>query len=191
MFKINVKNVHMAEIEETESGLQFGTPEWIAGAMEIGRVPQLASGKLYGDGKVSHTTSKKNAYSITLNHNKIPGKWRRYMEGVKTVNGVESGTTSDNPKPFAIGWEVEKTDNKKELIWFLYCKAEPIEQSVKQSEENMTYSTDTVKITATEHDDVKRFYTFIDTEDEEVTEEIAENFFKKVQTTDTISAPSE
>lgn len=188
MFRINVKNVHMAEITELENTIEFGNPELVAGAMEIGRIPQLASGKLYGDGKVAHTTSKKNAYDITLNHNKIPAKWRRYMEGVTVVSGVESGTTKDEPKPFAIGWEVEKTNGKKELIWFLYCKADPIEQTTKQSEESINYSTDTVKITATEHDSVGRFYTFIDTEDSEITDEMANNFFKKVQKEDAISA---
>ena len=187
-YKINVQNVHLAEITESPEGaLTFSTPEHVAGAMEIGRKPNTSSGQLYGDGKVSHTTSKKNSYEITISMNKMPFKWRRYIEGVKVVNGVESGTSKDEPKPFALGWEVEKTGGKKELIWFLYCKANPIEETVRQSEENINYSTDSVTITAIEHDSLDRFYTFIDTEDTAITPEMVTNFFKKVQIADTIT----
>jgi phi13 family phage major tail protein len=190
MFKINVKNVHMAEITEESEVLTFGTPEHIAGAMEIGRTPTVASGELYGDGTISHTTNKKVSYQLTLNHNKIPSKWRRYMEGSQYETGVESGTSEDQPKPLAIGWEVEKTDGEKELIWFLYCKATPIEETVQQSEANINYSTDSVVLTATEHTSLKRYYTFVDSEDENITEQMLEDFFTQVQTTDTIAAPT-
>lgn len=187
-YKINVKNVHLAEITETDGNLTFGTPELIAGAMEVSRNPQISTGQLYGDGKVAHKATKKSAYEITISHNKIPAKWRRWMEGTTVVNGVESGTSSDEPKPFAIGWEVEKTGGEKELIWFLYCFANPIQDTTRQSEDNINYSTDSVTITALEHDSLGRFYTLIDTEDEEVTAEKVQNFFKKVQTDDNISS---
>ena len=189
--KINVEDLHLAEITESPEGnLTFGEPDHIVGAMEIGRNPQISSGQLYGDGKVQHSNSKKTAYQITVNQNKLPSKWRRYMEGVTVNNGVESGTSKDEPKPFAIGWSVGKTNGEKELIWFLYCKAEPIQETVRQSEDNINYSTDNITITALEHDSLERFYTFIDTEDEDITTEMAANFFKQVQTTDAISAPA-
>lgn len=190
--KINVRNVHIAEVTEALGELTFGTPEHVAGAMEMSRVPQLATGQLYGDGKIAHKSSRKIAYQINANLNKLPTKWRRYMEGVTVNNGVESGTSKDEAKPFAIGWEVEKTGGHKELIWFLYCLANPVEQTERQSEDNINYSTDTVTITALEDDSLGRFYTFIDTEtDEEITPEMLANFFKQVQTTDSISAPPE
>lgn len=188
-YKINVHNVYMAEITESPGGeLTFGKPEHIIGAMEVSRTPNIATGQLYGDGKVAHSTSKKTSYEISLQQNAIPSKWRRYMEGTTYNNGIESGSSKDQPKPFAIGWEIEKTEDQKELIWFLYCKANPLEQTVQQSDDNINYSTDSVTITATEHDSLGRYYTFIDTEDENVTPEMVTNFFKKVQTTDTVSA---
>src|SRR5678815_5179186 len=113
------------------------------------------------------------------------------MEGVQVSDdGVESGTSKDEPKPFAIGWEVEKTGGEKELVWFLYCTAEPIQQTERQSEESTTYSTDNVTITALEHDNLGRYYTLIDSEDEDITAEMVTDFFKQVQTTDAISAPA-
>lgn len=187
--KINIKNLHFAEIEESPEGvITFKKPEHIPDIMEAGRNPQVASGQLYGDGKVSHATSKKNAYDVTISHNKIPSKWRRYMEGTNYATGVESGTSGDEPKPFACGWEVEKTEGQSEYIWFLYGKATPIQETVRQSEENINYSTDSITITFTENDSLGRFYTFIDTEDETITPAMAADFFKKVQTGDVISA---
>lgn len=189
--KINVKNVHLAEITETEAGvISFGTPEHVVGAMEIGRAPQLATGQLYGDGKIRYNDSRIVRHQLTLSLNKLPTKWRRYMEGVTVVNGVESGTSNDKPKPFAIGWEVEKTNSEKELIWFLYCLAEPLQTTERQSEENIVYSTDSVTISALEDDSLGRYYTMIDSEDETITAEMLSNFFKQVQITDAISAPT-
>lgn len=188
--KINVQNVHLAEITEAAGEITHGIPEHVAGAMEMSRTPQLSTGQLYGDGKITHKNSKKIAYQIGANLNKLPTKWRRYMEGVQVTAGVESGTSKDEPKPFAIGWEVEKTGGQKELIWFLYCIAEPVQQTERQSEENINYSTDSVTITALEDDSLGRYYTFIDSEDEEITEQMVTDFFKQVQATDAISAPA-
>lgn len=187
--KINVRNVHLAEVVESEGGeISFSEPEHVAGAMEMSRNPQLATGQLYGDGKITHSTSRKIAYQVIANLNKLPTKWRRYMEGVQVNQGVESGTSKDDPKPFAIGWEVEKTGDQKEMIWFLFCLAEPIQETTRQSEDNINYSTDSATITALEDDGLGRFYTMIDSEDEEITEDMLKDFFKKVQTTDAISA---
>lgn len=187
--KINVQNVHLAEITKSPEGeIAFGTPEHIAGAMQIGRNPQIASGQLYGDGKISHETSRKVRYELSVDLNKLPTKWRRYMEGVKVTTGVESGTSKDEPNPFAIGWEVEKTGGQKELVWFVYCLANPIQETTRQSEDNINYSTDSITISALEDDSLGRFYTLIDSEDTEITPEMLTNFFKKVQTTDAIAA---
>lgn len=189
--KINVKKVHLAEITESPEGtITFGAPEHVVGAMEIGRIPELATGQLYGDGKIQKETSKKVKYQITVNQNKWPTKWRRYMEGVNVTDGVESGTSSDEPKPFAIGWEVEKTGGECELFWFVYCLAEPIQETTRQSEENINYSTDNITISAIEHDSLGRFYTMIDSEDAEITDQMVKDFFKQVQVTDAIKAPS-
>lgn len=187
--KINVKNVHLAKVTKSPEGvISFEKPEHIVGAMQIGRNPQLASGQLYGDGKVQHETSKKVKYELNVDLNKLPTMWRRYMEGVKVVAGVESGTSEDDPNHFAIGWEVEKTGGFKELVWFIYCQANPIQETINQSEDNINYSTDSITISALEEDSLGRFYTLIDTEDKEITEKMAEDFFKKVQTEDAIAA---
>ena len=76
--KINVQNVHLSEISVSPTGtLEYSIPEHVAGAMEMGKAPQLASGQLYGDGRITNKTSRKVRYQITANLNKLPSKWRR------------------------------------------------------------------------------------------------------------------
>ena len=75
--RINITNLHLAEIEEAEDGsITFKTPERIIGAEQVSRVPSVSSGRLYGDGVVRHNVNKKTAYEIVLNANNIPAKWR-------------------------------------------------------------------------------------------------------------------
>ena len=60
---------------------------------------------------------------------------------------------------------------------------------MQQTQENIPYSTDTLALTALEHDLLERYYTMIDTEEAAVTEDMVEDFFTQVQTSNTIAAP--
>ena len=185
--RINVKNLHFATIEEAEGEITFGTPEHIIGAEQVSRKASVSSGKLYGDGLVRFNVSKKTAVELTINANSIGQKWRSYIEGTKiSSSGVESGSSEDVAKPFAIGWEVEKTSGKSEFIWFPYCIGEPIENSTQQSEDNTNFSRDTLTVVAMQHPKVKRLYTLVDQENEKCKTVTAEQFFSKVQITDEV-----
>lgn len=186
--RINITNLHLAEIEEAEDGsITFKDPERIIGVEQVSRVPSVSSGRLYGDGLVRHNVNKKTAYELVLNANNIPAKWRSYIEGTTiAASGVESATSKDNPKPLAVGWEVEKTGGKSDFVWFPYCIGSPVEQSTQQSEDNINFSRDQITLLAMEHNSIKRFYTLVDQEIEGNEEVTAEKFFSKVQITDTI-----
>ena len=186
-YKINVVGLWVAEVEkDTDTELTFKKVEKIAEMQEIQVSPKIAEGHLYGDGRKVHATNKKTSYEMSVDMTALPQKFKSYIEGTTINTGVESGTSKDQPRAFAVGFKVEKTENKSQCIWFPYCKAKPTEESVKQSEENLNYSTDKLTITALEHKAVNRFYTKIDEDNADVTSEMVENFFTKVQTTDTI-----
>ena len=190
--KINVTNFHLAKAEQVGDTLVFETPERILGVEEVTRTPALSGGKAYGDGKLRKNINKKTAYNISFNHNGLPSKWRAYIEGTTiSTNGVESANSKDEAGIFACGWEVEKTEGQREMIWFLCCTAEPLGYSATQSGENIVFSNDSVNATALEHNSIGRFFTFIDSETEDIPEEFFDVFFDRVQTTDTISGNSE
>lgn len=188
---INIKNLYLAEITEEENSLNFGKPEIIPGLRKATRKPSIAKGTQYGDGKLEDVETAKTSYEIAIDHNNIPQKWRSWLEGLAINNGVESGTSTDQGKPFAMGWEIEKVKGAREMIWFIYCQANPIEDTDEQREDNIKISHDTISITAFEHSSVERYYTKINSQNKDVTKEMLDNFFAKVQTTDTIEKPTE
>lgn len=188
-YKVNVEGLYFAKVKtDTDTELIFDAVEQVAEVQEVQISPKIAEGGLFGNGRKVHSTSKKTSYEIAVDMTVLPPQVRAYVEGLTVVSGVESGSSKDEPKAFALGFEIQKTDGKVQKIWFPYAKAKPIEESIKQSEESVNYSTDKLVITALEHKAVGRFYTKIDSEYNEVTTEMLENFFKKVQTTDTIEA---
>lgn len=187
-YKINVVGVYFAEVENDSTDTLTHKPvEKVAELMGVTMSAKIAEGALFGDGKKVVATNKKTSYEIALDMTVLPSKVRSYLEGTTIKTGVESGTSKDVPKPAAIGWLVEKTNGKKQAIWFPYCIAKPIDEEIKQSEENIVYSTDKLVLTVLEHSAAKRFYTKIDEEISDVTSEMLGNFFKKVQMTDTIA----
>ncbi len=187
--RINVKNLHMAKATKQEDGqIVFDKPEHILGLEKVGRKTNIASGKLYGDGKIRKNHTKKSGYEITLSLNNLPSEWRNYLEGTEVSDGgVEFATSKDIANYFAIGWEVEKTGGFSEFIWFPFCQAEPVEQETQQTEDNVTYSTDSITIIALENDYIGRYYNFVDTELEKNKGITAKDFFSQVQTGDTIT----
>ena len=185
--KINVKNFHIAKVAEQDGALVYEKPIPIPGLEQVSRAPQISSGSKYGDGIVRFKVSKKAGYQINISHNEIPAELRAYMEGATiTDGGIEYGSSSDNPKPFAAGWEVERVDGQSEFTWFLFGLAEPITVDVKQSEDNTNFSSDSISITFMEHDSLKRFYTLVNTSIEKNKDVKASDFFSKVQTKDVV-----
>lgn len=187
-YKINVAGLYMAKVKtEVGTSITYDEVQQVAELMGVSVSAKIAEGGLFGNGAKVHSTNKKTNYEIALDMTVLPTEIRSYLEGSTiTTAGVEKGTSKDQPRPAAIGWLVEKTNGKRQAIWFPYCIAKPIEEDVKQSEENIVYSTDKLVMTVMEHPGLKRFYTKIDEEVKGVTAEMFTNFFKKVQTTDTI-----
>lgn len=187
-YKINVKGMWFAEVsEDTNESLTHKAVEKVAEAMEVQIAPKISEGSLFGDGFKVYTTSRKNSIEIAVDLTDIPPKYRAYMQGTEIKAGVEIGKVSDEPKPFACGFVIEKTNGVQQMIWYPYCVAKPIEENIKQSEENITFSTDKLVITALQNQVVGRLYTRINSEMTEVSKEMLENFFKKVQVEDTIT----
>lgn len=188
-YKVNVKGLYFAKVKkETDSEVTYEAVQQVAEVQEVQFSPKIAEGGLFGNGVKVHSASKKTSYELSIDMTVLPPDIKAYIEGTTITNGVEAGKSSDEAKPFACGFEVEKTGGKSQMIWFLYCMAKPVEETVKQSEDSTNYSTDKLVISALEHKALGRFYTKIDSESTEVQKEWLTNFFKKVQTTDTIAA---
>lgn len=191
--RINCKNFHIARAHKSEEGiLIFDRPEHLVGVEKVTKNPTVAGAKLYGDGIVRIMSNKKTAYQLTIDHNGIDESVKSYMEGTKiTESGLEYGTSKDEPGIFACGWEVEKTGGFKQFIWWPYCIVEPIDEETQQTEDNVNFSTDSLKIIAMEHPKIGRYYVKFDTEAHPDTEVTAEQWFSKVQIGDSVETEPE
>lgn len=197
MKSINVKNLRLAEltISKEENGTRvfnFGTPELVAGLMKIGQVPQVAEGEMYEDGKKTESISQITSHEVAIDFGRFPAKWRSYVNGLTIKNGVLADDGPCTPKPFAMGFEVEYVQDGssyKELVWYIHCQAKQMEKNAEQKKKDITFSNDTLTVTAFKDSEFEdRAYVLIDTADSDVTDDMVENFFSKVQTTHTIEA---
>lgn len=185
--KMNIKGLRLAKLNKNNGEIAYLAPEIIDGIMEISREVQTSSGEVYGDGRIRRQINKRTATKISLKHNGLPQEWRAYMEGVKvSTSGVESDSESVVPGEFAMGYVIEKTNGKKEFVWLLDCVAQPSKNTMTQSEDKVTWSTDTIEILSLYVPAFDRSYTSVDMENK-VNESIKEeDFFSKVQTDDAI-----
>ena len=145
---INVKNYYLAEITESSETITHGTPEKVFGLMKASRVPQVSSGVQYEEGVLSEQIDKLTSHNLSFDFGDLPGKWRAYMQGYSFTNGIMNDEGDCEPKPFAVGWEVIRADGTKQMVWYLYCKAKPIEENDEQATSDVKISNDTITCSA-------------------------------------------
>ncbi len=159
-YRINAKNLHYAMNTTTNGAVTRGTPAIMAEIMKITVNPKVATGQLYGDGAQVADAAKLTGATIALDMTKIPTDVVNTILGrSKDTNGIVKDNKADVMKEFSLGWEVELDNGGSEFIWFPKCKAQPIQSEVQQSEDNVTFSTDTLNITAMpdENGDIRLF----------------------------------
>lgn len=190
---INVQNTHFAKGTKTTSNgvstYAWDTPMLVQGLEKVTITPVTAKGEKYGDGILRKKITRRSGYTLGIDINEVPQDIKRYINGLTYSNGVETDDGACTGGAFAIGFEHVKADSTIEKIWFIWCEAEPIEEENQQSTTDISISSDTVNITAyklSEYND--RAYVKIWTGDSDVTEDMVENFFTKVQTSSTITA---
>lgn len=194
---INVQNAHIAKCTKTvaEDGTttyKWSTPQYISGLEKVTITPVTAKGEQYGDGILREKKTKRTAYTLGIDHNEIPAELKRYMQGLTYTSGVETDDGACASHPIAFGCEHVKADDSIEKIWFIYCETDPIEEENQQSTTDINISSDTLALTAFKLDEYEdRAYVKIRSNDINVTEDMIDNFFKKVQTETTITAPTE
>lgn len=146
-YRINVKRpVYALVSTDTSSGCTYDTVKSLCEAMTITCSPVIATGTLYGDGVKQDESNKLTGMDVQLDGTKIAIEDRAAMLGHTYTNGILVEKDSDQAKYIAFGYEVEETGGKTEYVWLLKGKAQPMADTVKQSEGNITYSTDSVKL---------------------------------------------
>ena len=178
--RINIVDpVYAKVLTDTSEGTTYGEVESLGAAMQVQVTPSLSTGTLYGNGVQQENIAKLNGIAVVLDVNKIPVEVRADLMGNTYENGVVHEKAGDEAPYIAMGYKVEQTNKKAELIWLLKGRAQPINSNVQQSTENMNFSTDSVTINFIPRDSDKELRFFADSANSDLTEKQIEEWLKK------------
>lgn len=145
--RINVsKIVYTLVTKDTSTEYTHGPIKTLGEPMQVQLTPSLASGMLYGGGVKTEDLAKLTGIELQIDLNKVPIEVRAEIMGNKYENGILSENKKDQAKDIAVGFEVEETGDNREFMWAFVGKPKPFANTVKQSEDNLTFSTDTISI---------------------------------------------
>lgn len=179
--RINVKNLKYAVItEDTATSYTTGDIKTFAKAMQVQITPTVATGTLYGDGAKQEDLAKLTGVTLQVDANKIPIEVKAEVNGNEYENGVLQENKDDQAQDIAVGFEVEQTNNKRELIWLYKGKVQPFANTVQQATDNINFSTDTLTINFIPRELDGNIRAIADTANAEFTEVMADAFLTKV-----------
>lgn len=179
--RINVKNLKYAVLTANSSSeYTYATINEMAKAMQIQLTPTLATGTLYGDGAKEEDLAKLTGITVQLDSNKLPIEVRADILDNTYENGVLTESKSDEPKEIAMGFEVEQTNGKREVIWLLSGKAQPYANTYAQSTDNITFSTDTITVSFVPRSLDGAIRKFGDTANADFTDTMANSFLSSI-----------
>ena len=178
-YRINITDpVYALLTSDTTEKVEYGEVKSLGEAMQIQLTPSVATGKLYGNGVPKEDISKLKGIAMAFDATKIPIEDRTVIQGHKFENGVMVEKAGDEAPYIAFGYKVEGTNKKNEYVWLLKGRAAPMNETHKQTEDNITFSTDTVNINFIPREKDKEIRYFADSANAAFTAAQAEAWFK-------------
>lgn len=177
-YRINIRNAKYAPVQtDTAASYTLGTAVNLPGLQTLDLTLTSASGELYGDGAMVAKDTKLTGAQVKVNLAKIDIAARAALTGATVDSkGILITSTDDQAPKIAFYAETEENDGKKEQLWFLCGKAEPIGASAAQSTNSITYSTDELTINFIRREKDNALYKWLDTADSTVTAQTSTDF---------------
>lgn len=182
--RINIaRPVYSPVLTDTAEGTTYGPVKTFGKAMQIQLTPQVATGTLYGDGNKEEDVGLLKGMAVVIDVNKVFSEVKAEIMGNTMADGVVIEKNGDQPIEIALGYEVEQMNSTKEQVWLLKGRAQPANQTIQQSTDNVNFSTDSITINfiPRESDGQIRFYA--DTANSDYSAEQATAFFLTGPTT--------
>lgn len=147
--KFGLSNVFVAKITENSStGVTYGTPFRLPGAVNLTLDPEGDSADFYGDNTKYFSESANQGYSGSLEIAMITDEFRTQILGEKTdSNGALIESTDDTISDFALGFQING-DKSNRKFWFYNVSAQRPSTSGETIEASKEPTTDTLNITA-------------------------------------------
>lgn len=183
-YRMNVRGmVYAIVVSDSEAGTVYGDVKPFASARQIQISPTIATGEIYGDGAKEVSISKTTGYDVQVDINKVAVEVNAEIYG-HTINsdGILVIGERDQPKELALGFEVEQDGNEREVVWLLKGSPQPFGNTVQQTQNDISFSTDSIKISFVKRQSDGNFYVMGDTAYEGFTGEAADKFLLSVPT---------
>ena len=146
-YRINIDNPHYCIVtSDIKEGTSYGEVKPFGEAMQIQITPSVASGQLFGNGATVDSTALLTGYAVQFDITKIPIEVRAEIYKQTFKDGVLQEKAGQTAEYIAVGYTVPQSDGTSEYIWLLKGRPEPLASDVKQSENNINYSTDKMNI---------------------------------------------
>lgn len=176
--RINIKKpVYCLITADTAAGTTYGEVKSFGEAMQVQITPQMSTGVLYGNGRKQEDRGSIKGYAVVADVNKLFSEVKAEIMGHTMVDGVVIVKDGDEAPYIAFGYEVEQTGGTKEQIWFLKGRAQPSNQTIQQSADNINFSTDSVSMNFIPRDSDEEISFFGDTANSSYTSAQATAFF--------------
>lgn len=177
--RINITSpVYALLTADTKEAVTYGEVKPLGEAMQVQLTPSVATGKLHGNGVVKEDISKLKGIAMAFDATKIPIEDRAIIQGHQYKDGVMVEKDGDEAPYLAFGYMVEGTNGKAEYVWMLKGRSAPMNETHKQSEDNITFSTDTVNINFIPREKDKEIRYFADSANADFTAAQAAAWFK-------------
>lgn len=177
--KFGLSNVHIAPITAaSSSGITYGTPFALKGAVNLTLDPEGESADFYGDNTKYFNSFANQGYSGSLEIALISDEFRKQVLGeTQDTNGALVESTNDTIKDFALGFQIDG-DKSNRRYWLYNVSAQRPSTNSQTVEASKEPVTDTLNITATPRITDNKVRVFLEKSDENTT--AYNSFFESV-----------
>lgn len=125
--QFNLKNVHYAIITEGTSGISFGTPVAVPGAVSLNLDPQGGITPFYADGIVYYNAVANNGYAGDLEMARFPDQMMQDIWGysIGSTSKVLTENATVEPKNFALLYQIDGDQNSNYYVLYNCSAARP------------------------------------------------------------------
>lgn len=148
--KFGLSNVFVAKITaSSNSGVTYGEPFRLPGAVNLTLDPEGESADFYGDNTKYFSEFANQGYSGSLEIAMITDEFRTQILGETTdSNGAMIESTDNTISDFALGFQIDG-DQTNRKFWFYNVSAQRPSTAGQTIESSKEPTTDTLNITAT------------------------------------------
>nr|DAS68148.1 MAG TPA: major tail protein [Caudoviricetes sp.] len=137
---IHVATFTNADQEGGNTEPEYGTPEWLAGAVSANVTKESSAQDFYEDDELTDTIDAMGKITVEMVVSALSLAGRAKLQGSTVKNGVLVEKESDEAPYVALGFKSKKLNGKYRYVWLLKGKFSRVNDSYQQKTNSITSS---------------------------------------------------